>query len=806
MAEIKLKHGARLELHIAIGRSRHDTKWKNKTVTWTQLLEKVSETVRTHETATEYRKMGKDDQSQIKDIGGFVGGVLKDGRRKNGFVVSRSIVTLDADFAPADFWDDVQLLTTYAVAAYSTHKHTPEHPRLRFLIPLNRDVSPEEYEAIARYIANELGIDYFDDTTYEPTRLMYWPSTSKDADFFFEYVDAPILDADTVLAKYTDWKDTSNWPESSRCKGLRRKDAEKQGDPLAKTGLIGAFCRTYTIQDAIATFLPDAYTECSTPGRYTYVNGSTAAGLVVYEDKFAYSNHATDPISGQLCNAFDLVRIHKFGEADLEAKEGTPVNKLPSWGKMMELAGSDENIRQTIGEEKLQRAKEDFGEEFQTTDDTAWLKKLKTNKAGGYEPTIGNLKLILQNDANLRAIKGRDLFRDRCAVSGTLPWQREGDYWTDIDDAGLRDYIESVYGIEAKGKLLDALALVFEEKSYHPVKQFIESAIWDGKPRVETLLIDYLGAADSSYVRAVTRKTLVAAIARIYSPGCKFDYMLTIVGPQGHGKTLLVQKLAGEWFSNSITEIRGKESYEALDGAWIVEMGELAALKKSDRDAIKNYISKTEDTYRKAYARNVTINRRRCVFIGTTNESAFLEDDTGNRRFWVVDTDVKKRTKVPWGPNGLTDDEVHQVWAEALELYQNGENIMELTEEELAAARLEQERHTSDDPRIGIIEQYLNTPLPADWETKTEIERAQYYAGVDAFKGAPTGQPRTKVCALEVWVECLQRGDKTGLTKAETRLINNALEKLGWVKSEKAMRFGPYGVQRGFIKNQEEEN
>ena len=89
------------------------------------------------------------------------------------------------------------------------------------------------------------------------------------------------------------------------------------------------------------------------------MNGSTAAGLVVYEDKFAYSNHATDPISGQLCNAFDLVRIHKFGEADLEAKEGTPVNKLPSWGKMMELAGSDENVRQTIGEEKLQRAKED---------------------------------------------------------------------------------------------------------------------------------------------------------------------------------------------------------------------------------------------------------------------------------------------------------------------------------------------------------------------------------------------------------------------------------------------------------------
>lgn len=170
--------------------------------------------------------------------------------------------------------------------------------------------------------------------------------------------------------------------------------------------------------------------------------------------------------------------------------------------------------------------------------------------------------------------------------------------------------------------------------------------------------------------------------------------MLTIVGKQGIGKTLIVQRLAGEWFSNSITEIRGKESYEALDGAWIVEMGELAALKKSDRDAIKNYISKTEDTYRKAYARNVTINRRHSIFIGTTNESSFLEDDTGNRRFWVVDTNAERRTKTVWGANGMTAEEVHQVWAEALELYRAGENIMELTDEEAAAAQREQEKHT----------------------------------------------------------------------------------------------------------------
>lgn len=803
MEEIKLKYGARLELHIATAKTVESKQWKNTMLTWEQLLKKCSETVRTYETVEEYRSMSKTKQGEIKNVGAFVGGILKEGRRKNGYVQSRCLITLDADFAPTDFWDDVELLTTYSIAAYSTHKHTPEHPRLRFIIPMSREVTPEEYEAIARYIANELGIDYFDDTTYEPTRAMYWPSTSKDAEFFFEYVDAPILNPDAILAKYTDWRDTSNWPESSRSAGIRKRAAEKQGDPLAKTGLIGAFCRTYTIQDAIATFLPDVYTECSTPDRYTYTNGSTAAGLVVYEDKFAYSNHATDPTSGQLCNAFDLVRIHKFGEEDLDAKEGTPPNKLPSWGKMMELVGADENVKLTIGEERLQKAKAEFREGFKDAEDTEWMKKLKTNKAGSYEPTIANLKLILQNDPNLQAIKGRDLFRDRCTVVGDLPWPRDGAIWTDVDDAGLRDYVESVYGIEAKSKLLDALSLVFEERSFHPVKQFIESVAWDGKARVERLLIDYLGAEDCAYVRTVTRKTLIAAIARIYDPGCKFDHMLTIVGKQGIGKTLLVQRLAGEWFSNSIIEIRGKESYEALDGAWIVEMGELAALKKSDRDAIKNYISKTEDSYRKAYARNVTVNRRHSIFIGTTNESTFLEDDTGNRRFWVVDTDAERRTKTVWGANGLTNAEVHQIWAEALELYRAGENIMELTEETATVAQEEQEKHTSDDPRLGIIEQYLSVSIPADWESKTKFERQQYYSSVEAFKGTPQGAERTKVCAIEIWTECLQQAEAKML-KSDTRQINSILEKLGWVKNDKLMRFGPYGPQRGFIKPKKE--
>lgn len=800
-----LKHGAELQLAISVAKSRWATNWKNKTTTWGELVERLSSTQRTHETVAEYAAMNKDEQSKIKDIGGFVAGELKEGRRKNGHVVSRSLITLDADFAPQDLWDDIATFTTYALLAYSTHKHTPKKPRLRILIPLSRKVTPEEYEAIARKLANDIGIDYFDDTTYQPARLMYWPSTPKDGEYFYKVLDLPILNPDDVLKTYTDWRDASYWPESSRCTKIRAKQADKQGDPLAKGGLIGAFCRAYTIPEAIATFLPEVYTECNTPGRYTYAQGSTAAGLVIYEDRFAYSNHSTDPISGMLCNAFDLVRVHLFGDRDVDAKPDTPVNKLPSWSAMMALAGADENVRAQVGVDKLAAAALDFGEDLADPDNKEWLKKLTTAKNGEYEATIANLLLILRNDPNLRGIGGLDEFRSRYTVTNkNLPWPRRGSVWTDTDDAGLRNYVEQVYGIEARVKLQDALTLLFEENAYHPVKNFIESAAWDGVPRVERLLIDYLGADDNEYVRTITRKVLTAAVARVYEPGCKFDNMMVIIGKQGIGKSLIVQKLAREWASDTLTDIRGKESYEALDGVWIMEMSELAALKRGDREAIKGYISKTEDTYRKAYARNTTISKRQCIFIGTTNNHEFLDDPTGNRRFWAIDTDATMRTKFVW--RDLTESEVHQVWAEALELYRSGENIMELPPEVAETATELQAKHSVEDSYKGIVEAILAKPIPSNWAQLSLLERQQYYSATDEYRdesGEPTELiPRTKVCAIEIWCEGLGR-DKSALDYTTSRRINNALELLGWERMPNPVEFKGYGRQKGWRKSTE---
>lgn len=797
---VKIKHGGNLEIALAVGKKRDTLKWKNTTTTWAELVERLSQTQRTYETVAEYATMSKTDQSNIKDIGGFVAGQLKNGRRKNGYVISRSLITLDADYAQPDTWDEIETLTTYALLAYSTHKHTPTKPRLRIIIPLSRNVTPEEYEAIARKLAADIGIDYFDDTTYEPARLMYWPSTSKNGEYFYRVLDLPILDPDAVLNTYADWRDVSYWPESSRCASIRKKQADKQGDPLAKDGLIGAFCRAYSITDAIATFLPEVYTECSTPNRYTYAHGSTAAGLVLYEGRFAYSNHGTDPASGRLCNAFDLVRIHLFGKLDDDVKPDTPVNKLPSWAAMMDLVRKDESVRAQIGADKLEAAAADFGEELKDPDNKEWLKKLTTGKGGAYEPTIANLLLILKNDPNLQGIGGLDEFRSRYTVkTKNLPWSRRGAVWTDTDDAGLRNYIEQVYGIEARVKLQDALTLLFEENSYNPVKNFIEAAAWDGRPRVERLLIDYLGAADNEYVKTVTRKTLTAAVARVYEPGCKFDYMLVIIGHQGIGKSLLVRKLAGEWTSDTLTDIRGKESYEALDGVWIMEMSELAALKRGDREAIKGYISKTEDAYRKAYARNTTISKRQCIFIGTTNNHEFLDDPTGNRRFWAIDTDAEKRTKLVW--QDLTEDEVHQIWAEALELYRAGENIMEIPADVADIATDQQKQHSSEDSYKGIIEAFLNTPLPANWYDLSVLERQQYLNASDEYKNESGTEaelkPRNKVSAIEIWCECLGR-DRSNIDQIGAKRINTALELLGWQRMPNPVEFKGYGRQRGW--------
>ena len=799
-------------LTISTGNGRRTKTWKSKRVAWSALVARLSSTKRTGETQAEYFKLPKTRQDEIKDVGGFVGGELRDGRRTALACGARQVITLDADFAEKSLWDVVELSFEYAVACYSTHKHTPEHPRLRLVIPLDRPVSPDEYQAISRKVAEEFGIDNFDDTTYQPHRLMYWPSTSSDAEFFFRWQDAQWLPADGVLAQYDDWQDQTSWPVSSRMGEVVQHAMKKQEDPLTKTGLIGAFCRAYSIADVIAEYLPDVYEPCAghDGDRYTFKAGSSSGGAVVYEDKWLFSHHSTDPCTMQLVNAFDLVRIHKFGELD-EGKTSSDVKKLPSWEAMMRLVSDDGRVKVLQMKERLAEAQEEFEDLGAEGDDLAkqdfsWTKRLKIDqKTGKVLQTRANIRVILKNDPRIKTSFAWDAFSMRIAITRRPPWRADDEesmYWEDADDSELRYLMETYYGIDNKQKLEDETLSNAKRNAFHKVREYLHALKWDGKPRIETLFIDYLGAGDTEYVRTVTRKMLVAAIGRVMKPGIKFDNMVVLVGQQGLGKSLILKRLGKSWFSDSLDTVQGKEAYEQLRGCWIIEMAELAAMKKSEADAIKKFISKQSDLYRVAYGKRLTDFPRQCIFVGTTNDMTFLKDRTGNRRFWPVHVGVQEPTKSLWADD--VDAEIDQVWAEALDAWNKGEDIWIGKTMEKEAQHV-QAQHMEDNPLIGVIQEYLEREVPADWykfdlQTRREFLRGD--TGVDfdmtgAFK-------RTRVCPVEVWCE-MMGGDLKRFGYYDRKSIRDALDSLpDWELYKEGyiqLSFGKlYGQQRSYVR------
>lgn len=772
-------------LDIALGNSRKTKTWKNKTIRWSELLDRLSTATRTPETMAEYKAMTRDQQSQIKDVGGFVGGYCNNGSRSD--IRFRSILCLDADFADGDLWPDWELLYGNAAAIYSTHKHTTEKPRYRLVVPLARNVDSDEYQAVGRRIAATLGIDKFDDTSYQPQRMMYWPSCSQDGPYVFEHTDGAFLDPDTVLATYHNWRDVSSWPMSSRVAEVVRKTAAKQKDPLEKGGIVGAFCRAYTIQEAIAEYVP-TYRVCDDPGRYTYTEGSTAAGVVIYDDKFSYSHHGTDPASGQLCNAWDLVRLHRFGELDSDCNPDTPVSSRPSYRAMAQLASEDKRVKAQIVADRMTEATADFDEPAEDGED--WKAKLKITEKGAIAQTIENVVIILQHDPQLAGRLALNEMEHNIVALSSLPWRaaRGASQWTDADDAALRYYLERTYGINGKDRIFDAVNVVALQNKFHPVREYLDGCAWDGVPRVETLLVDYLGAEDTAYTRAVTRKALVAAVARIYNPGCKFDYMLTLRGRQGLGKSALIARLGGRWFSDSFTTLQGKDAYEQVLGVWIMEVGELAGMRKAEAETIKLYISKQVDRFRPAYGRRLQEFPRQCIFIGTTNETQFLRDATGNRRFWVVDT-PNEPTRNLW--DELTPETVRCIWAEAVELYRAGEALY-LPRELEAAAREVQETYEEENPRAGIVQDYLERRLPADWGIMDLLARRQWLEGTQ--EGTV---PRTTVCTMEIWAEALG-GNPDRLDRYAGKEIREIMERMpGWRHNgNKRATIRPYGRQR----------
>ena len=420
------------DLNIAYGNSCMAKKWSNKTITFGELCGRLENTIRTTETVEEYQKMKRAEREAAKDKGGFVGGQLKGGRRKRENVVSRSMLTMDVDKGEKGFIESYEMLASYTSVLYTTHGHTPEAPRFRIIIPLTRDVTPDEYQAIARYFAAEWGIDQFDECSYRPHQLMYWPTTPSNGEYICEKVEGEWLDPDVFLSAHPNWKDCSLLPTSSRESEVKEPNGKKMEDPETKSGVVGLFCRTYPIREAIDTFLSDVYEpSANIPGRYSYIPADSSAGVQIFEEKFAHSFHASDPACGRSLNSFDLVRVHKFGDED----------DKKSFQAMCDFAMSLDKVKVLAAEEKKAEADMDFD------DGEDWREKLRyMPRSKVLENSVFNEVLILNNDPDFQNFAFNEM-ANRIQITGEVPWSRPDDnkFWRDADTAQLKAILDTRY-------------------------------------------------------------------------------------------------------------------------------------------------------------------------------------------------------------------------------------------------------------------------------------------------------------------------------------------------------------------------
>lgn len=426
-----------------------------------------------------------------------------------------------------------------------------------------------------------------------------------------------------------------------------------------------------------------------------------------------------------------------------------------------------------------------------------WLDYLDRDRNGAVANSLRNLSTILIMDEDLQGIRFNELSRS-VELRGKLPWRPEsrgGPVWRDADDANLIRFVETHYANFSLSFYPHALNLAAEERAFHPVRDWILSLQgWDGKARVDTLLVDYLGAEDTPYVRAVTRKTLVAALWRVFKPGIKFDNILVLSGPQGIGKSTLVARLGRDWFSDSLTisDMNDKTAAEKLQGYWLLEIGEMAGMKKAELEKVKSFLSRVDDKFREPYGRRVSSHPRQCVFFGTTNsQDGYLRDVTGNRRFWNVPVTGRGKYK-PWD---LDEETVKQIWMEAASFADT--ETLYLPPELVPAAEEVQRGALELDDREGLAREYLDTPLPKDWAVRSLADRlAWFQMPTSARRGVEVAGPRDKVCCMEIWCECFGK-PRQELTRRDSSDIVAIMARIpGWERLDKSVRLSIYGIQR----------
>ncbi|MFR7321331.1 MAG: VapE domain-containing protein [Blautia massiliensis (ex Durand et al. 2017)] len=384
---------------------------------------------------------------------------------------------------------------------------------------------------------------------------------------------------------------------------------------------------------------------------------------------------------------------------------------------------------------------------------------------------VHNFEIVMDKDDRFAGKIRFNEFAQQPYLYGSVPWENENNCraWSSHDDSALFSLIQADYGLKSRQDFADALKNVSMRNKFHPVRELLDSLTWDGKEHIRSLLPEYLGAEDSDYTYQVMRLWMLGAVSRVYKPGSKFDYTIILQGSQGIGKSTFLKLMAldDSWFNDSLDSLDSDKAVQSLTGSWIIELAELKSLARTAGgvESVKRFLTATQDKYRIPYERRADTFYRQCVFAGTTNKDDFLQDETGNRRFLIVQTGVKKPSKSLFVPEIM--DTIKLAWAEAVHIWKNEKPQLILPEAYMQEAKELQEANMADDGKRGIIQEYL--------------------------------EGKTQVCAREIWEKAL--GENVSPRKYQITEINDIIAKVpGWKKLKSPRNFEGYGKQRGFQK------
>lgn len=768
---------------IAYADRPNDYHWKQKSITWAELARMVRGQPARRKDCGNYILATLD---RTEKVHAGIPGRCIDVHRDNRSVLRRSaILALDVDTPDEHFDVTVDLvLSGKAYLWHTTFSSTPAAPRYRLLVMVDRDMAPDEYVAATTALASRLGEHQFDSGSFQAARYMFKPGASDRSLYEFGEGEGEPVEVDVLLEEWDRDLSEAPMPAPSRFKR----------NPLEIEGVIGAFNREYVDLDDLIDAYALPYTRVS-EDRYSFIGSASEAGMgpVLGAPGLFFSHHSTDPAYEQACSAFDLVRLHMFGDEDERAKPGTPINRLPSHELMLEVSTRDKRVVSRIFAEQTEdmeidppaSAGEDVGAVGSPAPTSSWRSSLRLTNRGKFIDNIQNWDLIRENDPVFSVLR-HNLMTEAVEVAGNwLPWRKvtgANRTFSGTDHIALRGYLERAYAFEPRtDKTRDMVLEKASRTPIVPVLDYLKSLAWDGVPRLETCLP---GAEHNRYNAMVARKVLTSAVARMFKPGLKWDHTLVLQGGEGLGKSLWIDRMAtvgqpGEdrvVYSSSLGNIASKDTLLAAHRSWIVVADEGHSLRKADNDALKEFLTKTHDVFRVPYGVDTKNYPRRFVVWSTTNDSTFLQRQEGNRRFLVV------RCLERFDIQSMTPEWVDQVWAEAVELYNRGEQTW-LLDDEADVARSEREPFVEEDSVAGVIEEFLNTLVPEGWETRSPDARLQWLSDYSAGFEKEGTHRVTSTCTHQIWYEVLRNGRNRGSKPPRVELleIGKSLRALGWV-------------------------